>query len=464
MACFSPSRPYTFDGFVNEVWLPLCVRDGSHRPSTIAMYTNILKVILPQFEGIPLSDISGVHISQYLRWLRNDYRKPDGKPLAEKSIKHHYNILGLIFAYAEKQDIIDKNPMKKVDPPKVTKKDVDALTEDEAVRFFNALLACDFEFRCVLQVLLTTGLRRGECLGLQWADIDFQNGTLTVNRSTTYTPECGITVAAPKTAHSVRTIPVVGSTLSLLKQLQKQQEQEHPATLLSGAFVFSRPDAPFEPRDPSAITRRMKRFVRSAGLPDVSPHDLRHSCASLLLSSGADIKSVQEILGHADASTTLNFYVKTDLNQMRSATEKYAKRMQCLSHKSRNGCVLHGGFPCFLPLTNRCRRSAIPWASALLPISERSCSPAPEKHRLKSEKVRFTNRHPNTGKQVSRGILIFIVFFCSHQFEYSGRKYNLPYHLPGSRSDPRFPYWFRFFPQTQAQWVHNSQYHDSQKD
>jgi len=289
------------------------------------MYTNILKVILPQFEGIPLSDISGVRISQYLRWLRNDYRKPDGKPLAEKSIKHHYNILGLIFAYAEKQDIIDKNPMKKVDPPKVTKKDVDALTEDEAVRFFNALLACDFEFRCVLQVLLTTGLRRGECLGLQWADIDFQNGTLTVNRSTTYTPESGITVAQPKTAHSVRTIPVVPSTLSLLKQLQKQQEQEHPATLLSGAFVFSRPDAPFEPRDPSAITRRMKRFVRSAGLPDVSPHDLRHSCASLLLSSGADIKSVQEILGHADASTTLNFYVKTDLKQMRNATEKYAQ-------------------------------------------------------------------------------------------------------------------------------------------
>ena len=325
VAGFSPSRPYTFDGFVNEVWLPLCVRDGSHRPSTIAMYTNILKVILPQFEGVPLSDITGVQISQYLRWLRNDYRKPDGKPLAEKSIKHHYNILGLIFAYAEKQDIIQKNPMKKVDPPKVSKKDVDALTEDEAVRFFNALLACDFEFRCVLQVLLTTGLRRGECLGLQWADIDFQNGTLTVNRSTTYTPECGITVAAPKTAHSVRTIPVVGSTLSLLKQLQKQQEREHPATLLSGAFVFSRPDAPFEPRDPSAITRRMKRFVRSAGLPDVSPHDLRHSCASLLLSSGADIKSVQEILGHADASTTLNFYVKTDLKQMRNATEKYAQ-------------------------------------------------------------------------------------------------------------------------------------------
>ena len=121
------------------------MRDGSHRPATVAMYTNILKVILPQFKGVPIDEITGVRISQYLRWLRNDYRKPDGKPLAEKSIKHHYNVLNLIFGFAERQDIIVKNPMKKVDPPKVSKREVDALTEEEAVRFFNALLACDFE-------------------------------------------------------------------------------------------------------------------------------------------------------------------------------------------------------------------------------------------------------------------------------------------------------------------------------
>jgi site-specific recombinase XerD len=60
------------------------------------------------------------------------------------------------------------------------------------------------------------------------------------------------------------------------------------------------------------------------GLPDMSPHDLRHSCATLLLSSGADVKSVQEILGHTNASTTLNFYVKADINQMQAATNKLA--------------------------------------------------------------------------------------------------------------------------------------------
>ena len=73
------SRSFEFEKFVYEVWVPLCVRDGSHRPSTIAMYTNILKILVPKFEGMSIKEISGVHISQYLRWLRNDYRKQDGK-------------------------------------------------------------------------------------------------------------------------------------------------------------------------------------------------------------------------------------------------------------------------------------------------------------------------------------------------------------------------------------------------
>ena len=97
---------YTFGRFVDEVWIPLCVRDGSHRPSTVAMYTNILKVMRPHFEEQPLAEITGIQISKYLTWLRNDYRTNFGKPLADKSIKHHYNILSFIFGYAEKQDFL----------------------------------------------------------------------------------------------------------------------------------------------------------------------------------------------------------------------------------------------------------------------------------------------------------------------------------------------------------------------
>ena len=95
-------------------------------------------------------------------------------------------------------------------------------------------------------------------------------------------------------------------------------------TDLTEAFIFSNAEDIYTPRTPDSLTRHLKRFMTKHDLPDLSPHDLRHTCATLLLANGADIKSVQDILGHADASTTLNFYVKSDLEGMKTATNKFA--------------------------------------------------------------------------------------------------------------------------------------------
>ena len=114
------------------------------------------------------------------------------------------------------------------------------------------------------------------------------------------------------------------STLKLLKAYRAQFQSSYPDKQIEDAFLFPKEGNIFDARDPNSVTRRVKRFMRLHNLPDMSPHDLRHSCGSLLLANGADIKSMQEILGHANASTTLNFYVRSDLSQMRSATNKYA--------------------------------------------------------------------------------------------------------------------------------------------
>lgn len=314
----------TLSRFVNEVWLPLAVDNGEHRPTTIAMYKHTLDVIMPRFANVPLNEITPLQISKYLIWLRNDYRTKAGKPLAEYSVKHHYDILKIMFNYAEKYDFIQSNPMKRVDSPKVRRKKVDALSTEEAAKFFKELDNCDLEFRCMLMVMITAGLRRGECLGLQWQDIDFDNRTFSIIRAVTYTAKNGVEVRTPKTVNSIRTIPAMRGTLDLLEELHQKRMRQFLDVSLTTSFLFCREHDPFWPRDPTQITKKTKLFFKRVGLPDMSPHDLRHSCATLLLAHGADIKSVQEILGHADARTTLNFYVKADLEQARTATDKYA--------------------------------------------------------------------------------------------------------------------------------------------
>ena len=315
---------YTFDGFINDVWIPQYVRNGTRRQGTIRFYTDILKALVPHFTNIPLREVTSIRINKYLSWLRSDYRSQYGKPLSDKTVKHYYITLSAIFNFAHKYDFIDVNPIDKVDVPKITKKPVVALSKEETTAFLTALSKCEIDFRGILHLLITTGLRRGECVGLQWQDVDFDNKVIKVERSATYTKEFGITVAAPKTAASVRIIPIMDSAAALLQELQRQAEAKHPNTILKSAFIFGSPADVFAPRHPQAVTKRIKRFVNANGLPDVSPHDLRHSCATLLLNNGADIKSVQEILGHSDASTTLNYYVKTNLKQMRTATDKFA--------------------------------------------------------------------------------------------------------------------------------------------
>jgi len=317
-------RADDFCSFVNDIWMPLHICSGNCKPTTIAHYRNLSNVITAYFDGCILQQITPIQIQKYLVYLRNDYRTMYGKKLAPKTIRHHYGALTNIFNYAEKQDMIVKNPLSRVDAPKKVKKPIDALTPEQAQQFFQLLPTLDLDFRCMLHLFITTGIRRGECVGIKWNNIDFTNGTLTIERCITYTPQSGVIISTPKTEKSIRTIPLMDSTMKLLQEYKKQMQQDHPHTILKEAFLFPAEGDVFKPRDPNPVTRRVKRFMKVNGFPDLSPHDLRHSCATLLLSQGADVKSVQEILGHADASTTLDYYVKSDLNQMKAATQKYA--------------------------------------------------------------------------------------------------------------------------------------------
>lgn len=305
-----------FVRFTMEEWFPICIDNGEHKPKTIAFYNDTTKNIVEYFKGKTVQTITATDIQKFIISLRTE------RGFTPQYVHHHYRTINMIFAFAMKQEIILKNPMDKVDKPRLQKHKVDALSEEEAKKFFAALNNCPLDFRCMLHLLITTGIRRGECIGLKWRDIDEARSLIRIERNVTYTKKSGIVVSSPKTAASMRVIPIMASTLAMLNSLKRQMQRENPNMIIADSFIFPGEASIFSPRDPAAVTQRVKRFMKSNGLPDMSPHDLRHSCATLLISSGADIKSVQEILGHTNASTTLNFYVGTNLERMKEATRK----------------------------------------------------------------------------------------------------------------------------------------------
>lgn len=186
-----------FCAFVNEIWFPLHIC-GNCKPTTTAYYKNIAKVITDYFKGCVLQEISPIQIQKYLIYLQTKYKTPQGKPLAPKSVRHHYGTLTNIFGYADKQEMLVKNPMQRVDAPKKVKKAIDALTPEQAKQFFALLPSCDLDFRCMLHLFITTGIRRGEYMGIQWQDIDFKNNAVNIARCVTYTPESGVIVSTPQ--------------------------------------------------------------------------------------------------------------------------------------------------------------------------------------------------------------------------------------------------------------------------
>ena len=310
----------SFTDFACNTWLPLYLSREDYKEKTKAFYQHITRKITEYFNDTPIEQITVADLQKYILYLRTEYKTKQGCVLAPKTIRHYHCVLSLIFDCAVELEVIINDPMEKVDAPKLTKKAIDAFTKEEVEHLFALLKVCPLDLRCMLTLLVTSGIRRGELAGLQWKDVDFENLTLTICRNVTYTPSTGVVVGTPKTDNSIRIIPLLPFTADLLRKYAGEKNEN----AIEEAYLFPSEDDCKKPRNPDSITRRVKRFMQRHDLPDLSPHDLRHTCGTLLVASGADLKSVQEILGHSDATTTLNFYVKSDMKQMKAAANKMA--------------------------------------------------------------------------------------------------------------------------------------------
>ena len=302
----------TLAEFVNEHWWPDHVMDGSHTPSSISFYKYMSSDIVAYFgDKKRLAQIDAEAVKRYIKYLNTEATTKSGQPLSATTIVRHYQTLRNILNYALRFEYLKDDPCKKLsvkDKPRKEHKGVDFLAPKDAQRFMCALNDEPLYWQCLVNILITTGLRRGECVGLQWGDIDSNKLEMAVKRNVSIDREAEskIHIGETKTKEQ-RTVPISQRLNGMLKRFRAEQEEKY-GKLMPSAFIFCRSDNPYAPIYPTEPTRWQAKFVKRHNLPKVSPHDLRHTAATLALESGADLKQVQVLLGHKDPATTMQFY------------------------------------------------------------------------------------------------------------------------------------------------------------
>lgn len=275
------------------------------RDRTYLRYRELIELhVLPMLGKVKLQKLS----PQHLQKLYNQKREEGYAP---QTIKHIHRVLHRALNDALKWDLVAKNICNAVDAPRVPKQEMKALTPEQAQQFLVAAKGSPLEALFVLA--LTTSMRRGELLALQWADIDFVSGILQVRRTITRLPKRGFVVSEPKTTKSRRAIQLTELAVDALKRHRTRQHERRlkvgMAWKIQNWVFCTDVGTPLEPT--TMLRSSFWPLLAKAGVPKIRFHDLRHSAASLLLSMGTHPKIVQELLGHSNISMTLDTYSHT---------------------------------------------------------------------------------------------------------------------------------------------------------
>lgn len=310
----STSKKILFTKFI-QMWMD--INKAKLQTTTYDGYVHIFnKHIKPYFNelGIFLQDVKPVHIQKY-------YNDKQNEGLSPNTVIKHHGIIRTAMQYAVKNKIIKENIVDFVDKPKKQKFTGGYYNQDELNSLFKI---CKGESIDTV-ILLTAyyGLRRSEVLGLQWNAIDFVNKSISIQHKCvrSFDEEGKVTFSLEdelKSKSSYRTLPLGDEIAEHLQRVKAQQEQNKK--LCKDCYCkdytnYICVDALGQLLKPDYITHKFMKVLKHNNLRKIRFHDLRHSCATLLLSLGFSMKEIQEWLGHANLQTTANIYAHVDFNK-----------------------------------------------------------------------------------------------------------------------------------------------------
>ena len=218
-------------------------------------------------------------------------------------------MISTILETAVKEQLIPSNPASKATLPKVERKAVNYFEPEEVEQIITALESEDLKWRALTHVLIASGCRRGECLGLKWINVDFINNRIYIENNIVYDPKHGVYESTTKTENAVRWINLPSYTMQYLRDWSKQQ-QEHIKKFGDAYnnqdFVFTRDNG--EVIHPDSVTSWLNSFSKRHGLPHINPHAFRHTQASILVFAKVDDVSLASRLGHSNPAFTKKQY------------------------------------------------------------------------------------------------------------------------------------------------------------
>lgn len=277
--------------------------------STIVRYKELTGRIYPQIGHIKLKELRADHLNDLYTLLGQDGGSKRGGKLSPNTILKYHRLISTVLEQAVKEGLVPFNVAARATLPKAERKDVNYFQPEQVAAIREALEQEPMKWKTLVHLLLITGARRGEVLGLKWDKVDFEGNRIFICNNILYRADVGIYESSPKTERSRRYVALPTETMHLLRRYRAWQAEERLRLgeyYQNQGFVFAQDNG--NPMHPDSVTNWLKKFSRRHDLPHINPHAFRHTMASMLYFNGVDSVSISKRLGHAQVSTTANIY------------------------------------------------------------------------------------------------------------------------------------------------------------
>lgn len=305
------ARMHTTFKEIAKEWLVLQEVSGGLKKSSLLRMKGCQDRTYDAIGDVLVSKLSYRRIQSFITSLaKKGVNKLTGEGLSEKTQKHYLTFISDVMRYAKKCGLIENNPCKDITFVKTEKKEKVIYSLEEAKQLLAAIeQKAPADYKLFYHLLAYCGMRRGEALGLEYKDIDFEHSVLTINRTSNYHSGYGTYTDTPKTKSSYRTLYIQPKLMEMIRQVQTEQkdrakkcgDQWHKSDRLFVNWCG-------KPANPNYTYVWLQKFCEKEGVPFHGLHSFRHFVATQALADGVDVRSVSAMLGHSQTSTTLNIY------------------------------------------------------------------------------------------------------------------------------------------------------------